>query len=451
MTKSTKVRVLDECSDIERPGRRTFLHQLTAQGASIPAAYFLLGGGIADAHAAPTATLKSTAVRGPTATDMGRIIRDFSDPYLELMRLLHEASEIEHALMVQYLYAAFSIKPAYAAVAGFGIPNSTDLLGVAVQEMQHLSQVNELLVALGACPSLVRENFPYEPDIYPFKFQLEPLSQKSLAKYLYAESPPVALDRRKATNAKDRAMLDSLDRTLGKNVKVNHVGSLYDNIGSRLKEYIASSKDEAEQLSPWIAKLEEIKRQGEDDHFDFFKQLFTGTHAGFRGKSAIWSLPPSDPAYPARPLPVNPSAYVGHKNQIEDPLALSLAWLGNLHYWIILLFVDLGYRTKDSELGILAKQQMLGPFWSIARQLSIMGAGMPFDPLAMGYSTAKTEQHQLKFISCMVNEADRVARRLGSRLPTDYPVSIGSETLSELAPVKARYVARAYQEHRASY
>src|SRR5207244_2213854 len=105
----------------------------------------------------------------------------------------------------------------------------------------HLAQVNELLVALGACPNLIREDFPYEPDIYPFKFQLEPLSQKSLAKYLYAESPPGALDRRKAVNAKDRAMLDSLDRALGENVKVNNLGSLYDNIGNILKEYIASS------------------------------------------------------------------------------------------------------------------------------------------------------------------------------------------------------------------
>ena len=31
--------------------------------------------------------------------------RDFSNPYLELVRLLREAAEIEHDLMVQYLYA----------------------------------------------------------------------------------------------------------------------------------------------------------------------------------------------------------------------------------------------------------------------------------------------------------------------------------------------------------
>ena len=35
-----------------------------------------------------------------------QIMRDFMHPKLELTRLLHEAAEIEHALMAQYLYAA---------------------------------------------------------------------------------------------------------------------------------------------------------------------------------------------------------------------------------------------------------------------------------------------------------------------------------------------------------
>src|SRR5262245_55101862 len=35
----------------------------------------------------------------------------FSDPYLELVRLLKEGAEVEQDLMLQYLYAAFSLKP----------------------------------------------------------------------------------------------------------------------------------------------------------------------------------------------------------------------------------------------------------------------------------------------------------------------------------------------------
>jgi len=37
------------------------------------------------------------------------------DPYLELIRLLKEGSEIEQDLMVQYLYSAYALKPEYAA------------------------------------------------------------------------------------------------------------------------------------------------------------------------------------------------------------------------------------------------------------------------------------------------------------------------------------------------
>ena len=56
------------------------------------------------------------------------IYRDFNDPYLELIRLLREAAEIEHDLMVQYLYGAFSLKPAYAELVGYPQPGSSSFL-----------------------------------------------------------------------------------------------------------------------------------------------------------------------------------------------------------------------------------------------------------------------------------------------------------------------------------
>jgi Ferritin-like len=97
-------------------------------------------------------------------------------PYLELVRLVREASEIEHALLVQYLYASFSVKSRYQAVIGTG-GDSISLVGVAVQEMHHLARVNELLTDLHAALNLVRQEFPYEPDIYPFELSMEPLSR----------------------------------------------------------------------------------------------------------------------------------------------------------------------------------------------------------------------------------------------------------------------------------
>ena len=51
--------------------------------------------------------------------------RAFDDPYLELIRLLKEASEIEQDLMVQYLYATYALKPEYAEIVGAPAPNAT--------------------------------------------------------------------------------------------------------------------------------------------------------------------------------------------------------------------------------------------------------------------------------------------------------------------------------------
>ena len=153
------------------------------------------GGLAADTRALPS----EVAARAAAPAE---IIRDFADPYLELVRLLREASEIEHALLVQYLYAAYSLKPQYVGLRGpgtFGV--ATNLLGVAIQEMQHLAAVNRMLVDLDAAPNLVRQDFPYEPDIYPFPLNLEPLTRESVAKYVYTEAPAAALDRDDPANA----------------------------------------------------------------------------------------------------------------------------------------------------------------------------------------------------------------------------------------------------------
>src|ERR1700730_12095510 len=112
------------------------------------AAAVMLKGGIRKAFAPPDAVAAGPVVQ---------IARDFVDPRLELIRVLHEATKVEHALMLQYLYAAASLKPAYALLAGAPITSSSTILGVAIQEMQHLRTVNDLLVSFPARPSLGRQ------------------------------------------------------------------------------------------------------------------------------------------------------------------------------------------------------------------------------------------------------------------------------------------------------
>jgi rubrerythrin len=196
------------------------------------------------------------------------VFRDFADPYLELIRLLREAAEIEHDLMVQYLYGAFSLKPGYAELVGSPQPGSRSFLGVTVEEMQHLSAVNRLLVELDAAPVLSRQDFPYETDIYPFPFELAPLTPASLAKFTYCEAAPDALTEVRGTDDGSLQLLDELKISIGGNIAPNHVGHLYDAVIETLGE-VKTANAASIDFDAWFEGLENIKTQGEVGHFEF--------------------------------------------------------------------------------------------------------------------------------------------------------------------------------------
>lgn len=382
-----------------------------------------------DAESAPRTR---TALEAPAPLE--EIVRDFADPYLELVRLLHEASEIEHALLVQYLYGAYSLKPAYAGVRGAAFPSPNSLLGVAIQEMQHLEQVNRMLQDLGAAPNLVRQDFPYEPDIYPFALNLEPLSPQTLAKYVFTEAPASALDPDDPANA-DPATQDFLTRlqaALG-NVRPNHLGSLYTRVIEVTQEVITASVPGIADLSPWPARLAAIKGEGEQAHFAFFRSVFLGTHAGFAGHADVWSLPPSDPAYPSVDLGTNPSAFEGHPNAVrEDGSRRRLAWLSDLHYWLVLGLLDLGYRTQNPAISAQAKQHMLLALHPLGEQLASLGVGVPFDPLSMGYSPGRDVAGSVRVLRRLALEAQADAAELAGVLPVGYSADVFGETVAAL-------------------
>lgn len=105
--------------------------------------------------------------------------------------LLHVAAEIEHSLMVQYLFAAYSL-------GGPQVPSELrdevrawkeTILGVAKEEMGHLMTVQNLHTALGLPLNLDREDYPWGSEFYPFDFTLQRLTLDSLATYVCAESP----------------------------------------------------------------------------------------------------------------------------------------------------------------------------------------------------------------------------------------------------------------------
>ena len=356
--------------------------------------------------------------------------RAFDDPYLELIRLLKEGSEIEHDLMIQYLYSAYALKPEYAGIVGGPAPSADSLMGVIIEEMQHLRGANRLLVELGAAPVLTRQDFPYETDLYPFPFELAPLNEVRLAKYTYCEADPVRLGRVRSFESDSIYLMDKIKTTLGENeISANHVGKLYDAITTTLAE-LKEIGDPDIDYNAWFQAIGDIKAEGEHGHFKFFHSLYETSHPLIQGTPDIWSLPASDARYPSYEVPVNPRAYDGRPNSIEDNGLRALAWLGNMNYWGMLLLLESAYRGSYTPDAALAQAIMLGPLNSIARYLPTRGSAVPFDPLSPGFNPGLDEATNKRITHLMLQETRDLARALEDLLPGDFDLQIYDQLLA---------------------
>src|SRR5690606_37068749 len=142
------------------------------------------------------------------------------------------------------------------------------------------------------------------------------------------------------------------------------------------------------EVEQWQADLKDIMHEGEHDHFEFFRSVHESRHPAFAnaGVDNVWDLPSDHEAYPGHELPQNPTAFVGHPNQIASDDALAIAWLSNLHYWISLCLLDYSYRHDDRDAWTHSVSQMSAGLWPLAAELPQHGAGIPFDTLSMGYA-----------------------------------------------------------------
>lgn len=108
-------------------------------------------------------------------------------PKEDAIGLLMLAAEVEHALMVQYLYAAQSLRGTAARTVAH----------VAVQEMGHLITVQNLLLALAGTtdedlPALIhlgRDNMRRYSDRNPLPLTLDKVAHSTLVKFVLVERP----------------------------------------------------------------------------------------------------------------------------------------------------------------------------------------------------------------------------------------------------------------------
>jgi len=126
-----------------------------------------------------------------------------------LIYMLCQAAEVEHGIMCQYLFAAFSLKQR----ADEGLtPEELDavtrwrrtIAHIATEEMLHLALVQNVLSAIGAAPHLTRPNLPAPARHYPagVNLTLVPFGEPALQHFMFLERPEgMALEGGKGIDA----------------------------------------------------------------------------------------------------------------------------------------------------------------------------------------------------------------------------------------------------------
>ncbi len=121
----------------------------------------------------------------------------------QLAELLTIAAQIEHDVMVQYLFAAFSLKKSVSEgsvtytqlelMRGW----ATNMVMVARQEMEHLGYVSNLLTAIGEAPVLRRPAFPMAANKFPLNqpSSLDAFSVQTMTRFVCYEMPNVVLPK----------------------------------------------------------------------------------------------------------------------------------------------------------------------------------------------------------------------------------------------------------------
>jgi len=334
--------------------------------------------------------------------------------------LLTIGAQIEHSLMVQYLYAAYSLggpqtpEDQHENVAAW----RQVILGIAKEEMGHLATVQNALRFLGAPLALDREDYPWDSQLAPYPFTLERLTRESLAKYIVVESPETWPSD---VTVAERKEIEALASGYGGS-QINRVGKLYsaliEIIGDPTRIPDSAFHPEAyPQQASWdewgrgygkgargssiagttttpdvlvlrmasrtdaLAALSAVAEQGEapgdssaadseSSHFRRFLKVFRGFPAG-----GSWD--------PTLPLPVNPVApglSAGTaQTPITDPEAGLWANIFNIRYRMLLTYLAHTYNMPEAATvsggenrrGVIVNR-MFGEMYNLRAVASIL-------------------------------------------------------------------------------
>ncbi len=256
--------------------------------------------------------------------------------------LLSIDAEIEHGLMLQYLYAAYSLGgPQVPADYQEEVRKAQEIvLGIAKEEMGHFISVQNVLKLIGAPLHFERQDYPWDTPFYPFPFKLEPLTIPSLAKYVYAEAPQSWLD------SDDPLAKEIVDTVKQEVPHPNTVGALFEVLRKLINDP-AVIPDEAFQAEtyPFQAKFDEWGR---------------GYQGGHRGNTMKGSLPGS-PDVLVMPLASRDDAYNAITEIAEQGEATTEKNTQPSHF----------ERFLDVYTALKKMRDDTGNTWSFSRNLAV--------------------------------------------------------------------------------
>ncbi len=308
----------------------------------------------------------------------------------DLWWLLIEASQLEHMIMCQYLFAEFSLKQGTEEGLTDEQAEAVErwrklLRGVAVEEMLHMALVANVMASIGAAPTFGRPNFPQRSGYFPAGVQLDllPFGRDALLHFLYLERPE-GMERQDAEGFVPTAPAReprSEEEAMPRGQEFLTVGHLYRGIEDGLRHlverlgeravFVGSPRAQATpELMHWpqliavtdldsaLAAVGEIIEQGEGARGDW-------QHSHYGRFLSIWeeyhALKERDPAFePARPVIAaylrQPFDIPVEMPVITDPLTHRIAELGTVGYELVLHLLTRFFThtdETDEQLDVL--------------------------------------------------------------------------------------------------
>ena len=349
----------------------------------------------------------------------------FVAPRDHAIYLLHVGATVEHALMVQYLFAAFSLGGTQIqseANRQKAVEWRKTIVEIAREEMGHLVTVENLLRLVGGPLMFDREDYPIPADLYPFPFELRPLTRQSLARYILAESPDDDTIEKLGLTKEMEEIRKTANYGGSGGGPVNRVGVIYAAVQQlftlpldrrsppgELTQYVHSSDIQAGTLpfqarpDEWGLNYDDIKietasnrtealnavqaiaLQGEGSSIDNLQQSHFGKFLD------IYRQFPQDNSWiPARNVAANPTTDVKlepeGRNVIRDREAALWAGLANVRYRMLLASLMHAFATEGPSDGEKRSPRGLLISWSFGEmyQLRCISDILMTLPLAEG-------------------------------------------------------------------